>query len=197
MAVLIFDLGGVVFTNGTKLAAEKIGKMFGIAARNVEDVLKGDDGKAYRRGLIDGDVFWERAKERLGIDLSTERLSEIWHSSYKPVEGMFGLLEKLSKRHALYFLSDNTKERVEYLSKYGFMKYFKGGLFSYEAGMTKDNPEIFLALLEKFSIPASQSIYIDDKPEMVERAKGLGMEGIVFSGIEELEKALRELGVEW
>ena len=199
MSTLIFDLGGVCFTDGTRIATSIISQRFGLPEKDVVTVLKGEDGKAYRSGIIGKDEFWKRAKARLGLDCDAEELAEVWHSSYKPIRGMFRLLEKLKKAgHELFFLSDNTKERVEYLEgRYHFLEYFRAGLFSYEAGMTKDNPKIFLMLLNKLSLSAAQCIYIDDKSEMVERAGKLGMKSLLFSGPGRLEEQLRERGIEY
>lgn len=51
----------------------------------------------------------------------------MWVEGYEPILGTVDVVEKLSQLgHELIFLSDNVKERVEYLDKkYSFLRKFK------------------------------------------------------------------------
>ena len=52
---------------------------------------------------------------------------------------------------------------------------------------------IYQLLLAKASHPASECVYIDDKPEYLGPAKRLGMQVIAFKYASQLEKRLKEL----
>jgi beta-phosphoglucomutase-like phosphatase (HAD superfamily) len=50
-------------------------------------------------------------------------------------------------------------------------------------------------VLAKASVPASQCVYVDDKPQMLQSAEDLGMRVIAFSDPERLERELETLGL--
>ena len=60
---VIFDLGGVYFTDGTKEAIANISEEYGLGGAAVAGVFKGEIGTAYRKGEISHEEFWIRAKE--------------------------------------------------------------------------------------------------------------------------------------
>lgn len=194
---IIFDLGGVYFSDGTKNAIKVISEKYKIAPENVQSVLKGELGTKYRVGEITVDEFWDGAKKIWNMDAPNEDLSAIWLEGYKPIEGMEELVKNLKESgHQLLFLSDNVAERVKYLEeKFHFMENFEDGVFSHIAKIRKPNLEIYKLALEKAR--GEVRIYIDDKPELLEPAKELGMETVAFNSAEQLEAELKKLGVEF
>lgn len=108
------------------------------------------------------------------------------------------ITKKLKKKGiCLYFLSDNVKERIEYLQgKYKFMRYFAGGIFSHEVHMTKrEGTKIFRLALKMVKEKPENVIFIDDKKLYVETAKKIGMNAIHFSSPEQLEGELKKFGL--
>lgn len=51
---------------------------------------------------------------------------------------------------------------------------------SYELGLLKPNPEIFLTVLDKLHAHPEQTLFIDDKTVNVDAAKSIGMNGITY-----------------
>ena len=92
---VIFDLGGVYFSNGTRTAIDAIATKYAIARDAVEDILNGEPGREYRIGKISAAQFWQRAKTSWKIQDSTESLSLLWCSSYRPNEGTVKLVDRL------------------------------------------------------------------------------------------------------
>ena len=123
-STIIFDLGGVYFNDGTRLAIDAIAARLGIDRQAVAGQLNGEAGAAYRTGRINVDQFWQQAAAVWQIQASTEKLSTIWCESYQPNRGTVRLVERLkTASHQILYLSDNTKERVDYLEKkYSFLK---------------------------------------------------------------------------
>lgn len=103
------------------------------------------------------------------------------------------LIEQLSKRYALYYLSDNVKERVDALdSKFHFLSLFKGGIFSHEVGVRKPNPKIYQFALNKCHARPDETVFIDDKQLMLDPARILGIETILFTSSDALETVLQD-----
>lgn len=194
---VIFDLGGVYFTNGTKRAIDIISRRWNLDSSLVADVFKGKIGTAYRENQITHEEFWKQAKETLEIEAPMEELAEIWLNGYVPIEGTVDIIKELKENgYEILYLSDNVQERIDYLEeKYHFLQYFKSGVFSHIVGVRKPNPKIYQLALNESSNPAQNCVYIDDKPNLLEEAEKLGMATIAFVNSDETRKKLRELGV--
>ena len=192
---MVFDLGGVYFGDGTRIAADTISAEYKIERDAVEAILSGEPGKQYRIGKISAGQFWQRAKTSWNIEVSSEKLSRIWCSSYQPNGEVVRLVDRLKNAgYELLYLSDNTRERVAYLDeKYSFLQKFEDGIFSHVAKRKKPDPIIYQLLLDIASHPASACVYIDDKPEYLGPAKSLGMQVIAFKNASQLETRLKEL----
>ncbi|MGK0175780.1 MAG: 2-haloacid dehalogenase, partial [Ulvibacter sp.] len=61
--------------------------------------------------------------------------------------------------------------------------------------MIKPNEEIYLLLLERYSLKAEESIFIDDNYKNIIAANKLGFHTIHFTENVNLEKRLQELGL--
>lgn len=190
--VIIFDLGGVLFTNGTKKFIETISHRYNIDKEKVKEVMDGEIGSLYREAKISRNEFWNRLLEGLQINADIDKLEEEWISGYELIEGTRDLIQELSKRYKVYFLSDNVKERVDKINeKHNFLDWFEDGVFSHEAGVRKPNPEIYRIALTKAQASPEEAVFIDDKPHFLIPAKEMGMLTFVFETPEKLRKDLK------
>ena len=57
-------------------------------------------------------------------------------------------------------------------------------------GLVKPDPRLFQVLLNRYQLKADECIFVDDNPDNVAAASGMGMRGIVFVGAEELRSIL-------
>ncbi len=194
---VIFDLGGVYFTNGTKRAIDIISQRWNLDSNIVAEVFKGKIGTEYRENKISHEEFWRQAKETLGIQAPMQELAEIWLNGYVPIQGTVDIIKELKEKgYEILYLSDNVQERIDYIEeKYHFLQYFKSGVFSHLVGVRKPNPKIYQLVLNEASNPAENCVYIDDNPKLLEEAERLGMSTIAFDSPNETRKKLRELGV--
>ncbi len=139
---VIFDLGGVYFGDGTRIAIDAIAAKYKIGRHAVADILNGESGKEYRIGKISAGQFWQQAITQWNIQASSEALSRLWCSSYQADEGTVRLVDRLKNAgHELLYLSDNTRERVAYLdARYSFLQKFDDGIFSHLVKLKKPDP---------------------------------------------------------
>jgi HAD superfamily hydrolase (TIGR01509 family) len=196
---IIFDLGGVYFKNGTNNAIKSISYKYKIPKEKVADILKGDLGIKYRCGKVSANQFWEKAKKYWKINASNKRLANLWFREYPLIKGTSKIIDRLKKAgYELVILSDNVKERVEYLDKkYHFLNKFKCGSFSHLARTLKPNIKIYKIALKKSSSPAKECIYIDDNAPLLVPANRLGMKTIAFKNPSQLEGELKEAGLKF
>jgi len=196
ITTFLFDLGGVLFTNGTKKFIRQIRETYNLPEEQVKGVIDGEIGSLYRESKITRDEFWKRVIERLGLKEDADTLEKQWIDGYEMFEKTKSIIEKLKDKYDLYYLSDNVKERVEALdNKFAFIKLFKGGIFSHEVGVRKPNPRIYEYALEKASSKPEETIFIDDKEKMLLPAQQMGLKTILFISPEELEEILLKDGL--
>lgn len=189
---VIFDLGGVLFTDGSEEFVNYLSKKYNLDKKVVAEVITGKVGSLYRESKITRNEFWDRVGEILNIKDSTDKLEARWLNCYKLIEGTKEIILELSKKYKIYYLSDNVKERVDLLNKnYGYLQWFSGGIFSHEAGVRKPNIKIYQLALNKANTHPSETIYIDDKLWCLEPAKKMGLLTILFKSPADLRKKLQ------
>ncbi|OYT34430.1 MAG: 30S ribosomal protein S3 [Candidatus Aenigmarchaeota archaeon ex4484_52] len=187
--IIVFDLGGVVFSNGLKIAIEKINEKYNIDKEIIESVLKGSFSQDYRKGTMKCDEFWQKAKEKLNVK-NIEEIKNIFFDSYILNKEVIEFIKKLKKdKIRVGFLSNSPEDMAKYLDKkFNIRGLFDFGLFSYEVHLLEPDKEIYEKFLEKFNFKAEEITYIDDKQINLEKPKELGMKVILFEDIKQLQK---------
>lgn len=195
---VIFDLGGVYFINGTKKFIETISKRYFIFPADVAKIIDGGVGTKYRTSEIGEKEFWNYVKSQLPLKETTEKLKQLWFEGYEPIEGTVSLVKRLGKSYRVAFLSDNVRERADYIEeKFHFCQDFETGVFSHQVGVRKPDKRIYHAVLKKLNLKPEECMFIDDKESSLKPAQELGMSTILFSSPEQTEKELRELGLKF
>lgn len=194
--LILFDLGGVVFTNGTKKFIADLSTRYDISLESVQNVLDGDIGTQYREGDINRDEFWKQVVDKLKLSEPINKLEDEWIGNYELIGGTKNIISELSKKYKVMYLSDNVRERVDKLNeRFGFINWFSGGIFSHEVGVRKPNPKIYQFALVKGRALPQETIFIDDKPAMLVPAKEIGITPILFESPEKLSAELAKLGI--
>ncbi|MBI4162305.1 MAG: hypothetical protein HY513_01370 [Candidatus Aenigmarchaeota archaeon] len=84
---IIFDLGGVYFTEGTRRATKAISAEFNVPEKKVcQFISKSKEATDYRIGKITADEFWSRAKIFWNIKAKNSELEKAWHDCYMPIK---------------------------------------------------------------------------------------------------------------
>ncbi|NUT37579.1 MAG: HAD family phosphatase [Hamadaea sp.] len=196
MTVLAFDLGGVLFTDGTAEFAAHLHDDHGVDLAQARHLLTGPLGSAYRRGELTRDAFWHAFRQALGLSVPADELAARWIDGYRLDSGTRDLIRQLSRHHGVYYLSDNVAERVDAVERrHRFLGLFTGGVFSHEAGVRKPDPRIYQVLLDRTGVEARHVVYIDDKDWALVPAAALGMTTILFRGSGHLRRELVRLGL--
>lgn len=110
------------------------------------------------------------------------------------------VLRKLEhSEYELFGLTNWSAETFPYaLENYDFFSIFKDKIVvSGTEKLIKPNPEIWHVLLNRYQIKAEESVFIDDNFKNIEVAKSLGFICIHIKEDTDLEKELRDLGIEF
>lgn len=194
--ILVFDLSGVFFNDGLKVAVKNISNEFKLNPETIEFVLNGSFAQEYRTGLITSEEYWKKAKDYLKVD-NVEKIKKIFFESYYPHEESVQLLKNLrNKKIKTAYLSNSPKDRTEFLDKkFNFISLFDFGLCSFEAHSWKPDKEMYQKFMDKFNLTPKDITYIEDRERDIKPAKELGMNTILFLNNNQLKEELTKLGI--
>jgi len=147
--VAIFDLGGVLFSDGTNHFINLLERDFGVSPGLAREVINGSIGRQYREGKVSRESFWYQTKSLLGLDEPVTNLERLWIDSYEINEEVRDLISSLQPTCTVLYLSNNVRERVAALDKlHQFLSLFDGGIFSYAVGHSKPEAAIYRLIME-------------------------------------------------
>ena len=108
------------------------------------------------------------------------------------VPGMRQLLSELpAAGYQLFGLTNWSMETFpEAREHFGILQMIDRYVVSGAEGLVKPDPRLFQVLLDRYQLKAEECLFIDDNPDNVAAAKGMGMQGIVFNGAEGLRKMI-------
>jgi putative hydrolase of the HAD superfamily len=193
---IIFDLGGVVFRDGTKYAIQEMKEKLQFSEKLGNELLLGEPASDFRKGLLTPEQFWKYVQTKIPPQIKANKIRSIWYTNYVAFPGSFELIKELSSKFKLGIISGNIKEKVEYLDeKYNFRKYFDVEVYSFDLQTTKPDRLMWEKALELLNLDAEECIYVDDNPESVDTANSLGFKAILFKDASQVRKELADLNV--
>lgn len=194
---VIFDIGNVLVDFRWREIIKDLGLSREIEDRFETSVFGSQLWHEYDHGLVSDEEVYEQLKETNKEYLDAfERLWEKRGDLVIPYDYSVPWIKTL-KREGLgvYLLSNYPKNLFTMHEESGlfpFVNHVDGKVVSGFVKKIKPDADIYEELLQQYGLKAKECIFIDDRAENVEAAKALGMEGIVFTTYEEVNKQLRE-----
>ena len=109
------------------------------------------------------------------------------------IEGMRALLTSLkAEGYSLYGLTNWCSKVHHTMRQFEIFKLLDGRVISSEEHMVKPNADIYITLLQRYSLKPEECLFTDDRAENIAAAEALGIQGIVFHNAEQFERELRE-----
>jgi len=171
---IIFDLGNVLISFRPSEYLDKKEYSEELKAKILSDIFHAREWLE----LDNGDITIAEAIESIAerSSLTREEIAHIFNlrtDIMVPLDLNVNLLPELKKSgFRLYYLSNFPIDIFhEIKSGYYFFNYFDGGVISAEVRHSKPGRRIYEILLEKYSLRAEESLFIDDLEENVKAAK--------------------------
>lgn len=187
---IVFDLGRVVFAQNLMKHSDEYREFFSYVAQSPMPQFWVD----YDLGFSSGEkVVSDLAAYR---SVSEEYASEMLTLSIgrqRTIPQTAALITDLKAAgYKLYVLSNMSKEFIEYLRRQEVYAAFDGEVISCEEGFVKPMPEIYDVLIDRFSLDASRTMFIDDRAENVYMGEQKGITGFHFNR-DDYDKSCAEL----
>jgi HAD superfamily hydrolase (TIGR01509 family) len=189
----------VVFENGTRKLRKFLRDKYSIKEEVLSNIFYGKEAQLFRIGILSSSDFWDfigSVQFRKGLFIDKNEISNYWHNSFTPRDGIFNLLERLHRNYELGIVSGNIQERITFLEdKYKFRKYFDWEVYSFNVGVNKPDIKIYKEVFKLTKADASNCLYIDDKDIFIKPAQRLGMRTILFKETQKFLEDLDKLGI--
>jgi putative hydrolase of the HAD superfamily len=180
---LIFDLGGVVIEWSPDRILEGYYADPALRASLKPELFGHPDWLELDRGTLSEAELLQRVADRTGRPLAElAGLFEAVRASLHAKPDTVALLERLAARGVpLYCLSNMSSDTFLHLKgRHSFWGVFRGIVISGDIRMMKPEREIFEFLLQRYGLPAGQTIFVDDNAPNVEAARALGIQTVWF-----------------
>ncbi len=197
---IVFDVGDVLLTFGIEEFVEDIFTSCHEREDFVAKIFRGREWLMADRGELDEKELLERLLERYPYwkESIKEKVGR-WEEIVEPIRGTVEIVKELKRDgdRRLFILSNFPREAFSRAKeKNDFFTLFHGIVVSYEEGFIKPEREIYQVLLERYSLLANETLFIDDRLVNIRGAREMGIEGILYEGPERLRGALRERGLQ-
>lgn len=197
---IIFDLGNVLVDFNHRIAADRISKFTDKSPDEMFNIFFDSELTGlFEEGKISPKEFFLKIKDMLNLELDYDSFLPIWNEIFfltKENLAVYNLAKQLKNNYKIALLSNINILHFDYLKKkFPVFDAFHNIITSYEVGARKPSPLIYKKTLDILESLPHQVFYTDDRPELAQSAKELGIRGFVFRGIEQLKEDLINSGV--
>jgi 2-haloacid dehalogenase len=195
---VIFDFGGVLIDWNPRYLYRKLIP----DERAMEDFLARVCTHDWQEKQNEGRSWADAIAERIALFPEHRELIEAYWTRWPEtmggaIEETVALVRALKDRDVrLYGLTNWSSETFPFArQKFDFIAWFDGIVVSGEVGIRKPSPAIFTHLFDRFSLQASDAVFIDDHPPNVEAARALRLESHLFTSPVGLRRYLMAAGL--
>jgi putative hydrolase of the HAD superfamily len=151
--------------------------------------------RLYETGKISTDEFISRLFDVFQKKYTRDHLLFAWNEIIlEDVPGIAHLIDIVAERHGTAMLSNTSASHFEKAEREcSTVKKIARRFLSFEIGEAKPAPGIYRHVIRELQTDPSRLLFIDDLPENIEAAREAGMNGLLFTGLDRLQRDL----IEW
>jgi len=198
--VVIFDLGRVLIDFDHRIAAKKAAAFSDKDQEYIFNLFFDSDFTAeFEEGKISPKEFFVKVKKALCLNMDYDKFLPIWNEIFflSPLNrNAYNIARSLKGRYKLALLTNVNILHFEYIrDNFDIFSIFGRIFTSFELGVQKPSPLIYGAVLKSLGVNPQEVFYTDDRPELVQSARSLGINGFIFKDDEQLKSDLASLNI--
>lgn len=198
--VIIFDLGNVLVDFDHTIAAKRISAFCDKSAQEIFDMFFASEITIlFEAGKISPQDFFLKVKQMLNLRLDYESFVPIWNDIFflsAKNRAVYSLINRLRNNYRTALISNINTLHYDYLkARFPVFDVFHKVFTSFELGAVKPSHTIYKKTLEALGVRPENTFYTDDRIELIESAKELGIKSFAFTCVEQLRKDLVASGV--
>jgi len=197
---IIFDIGGVLINIHPEKTLNFFENITELSINQLQESIIWDIYYQYEIGKLDNPQFYSAINNLFPEE---KKISEgdFWRG-WKLLLGeqtkVVNLLTNLYETMPIWLLSNTNPWHIQYLkscSEYYFHKFITGAIYSYDVGYRKPDKTIYNLTMEKIGISGEEILFIDDDQGNVKAANEIGINAIVYEGMEKLIASLAKFKI--
>lgn len=194
--LVIFDLGGVLVRSDSDRLVHQLAQLIGRSFDEVQEIVYHDELLLpLEIGQIKPEAYYDGLKRKLQVPWTYEQFVRSWNDILTEDPDVAWIVQRLRARHQLMALTNTNTLHIGYMKQaIPSLSLFHDVVASCDVGLRKPDAQIYRLVLERSGVRANRVVYIDDRLEMVEGGRSLGLVGIRFQSSRQLEHDLRQLG---
>ncbi len=195
---IVFDIGNVLMEFNPIEYLKGLGYSKEEAKDLIECIFSSEEWILLDRGSLEEEkaieIFCSRAPK---LQEEIKRVMNSWVDMLLPMEETIELLKELKNNGYNIYLLSNYHRKAFKITKdrNQFFDLVDGYVISYERHFIKPQREIYIELLDKYSLKAQETVFIDDVEANILGAEEVGIKGILFENMVELIRNLKELNI--
>ena len=195
--LILVDLGGVVVDVESDRLIHQVAQLLGKPFEAVQQAIYHDELLLpFELGQIKPQAYYEGLKAKLSLPWTYERFVEAWNGIFSENRDVTWILQRLHARHRLMALSNTNELHLAHIKRtVPSLGMFESWIASCEVGVRKPDPKIYFHALERAQVLPRQAIYIDDRPELVDAGRSIGLTAIRFQNSRQLDQDLQSIGL--
>jgi HAD superfamily hydrolase (TIGR01509 family) len=198
---IFFDLGNVII----KLVMENLASAFEgqgnvTAEKIIAYATDSDNLNRYSEGKLTSSKFYSRTKRLFRLDMRYREFYEAWNSMFAPYPEMEDIVRTIKKKYPLIkliLLSNTNEAHFNFIrEKYKILDLMDETVLSHEVGRQKPHPDIFREAMRVSGTIPKNTFYTDDREDLIEAARTMGIRAFLFTGDEALRQNLAKFNIE-
>jgi putative hydrolase of the HAD superfamily len=196
--VLLFDIGGVLLTNGWDREARALAvEKFALEPEfhEIHDALAVD----LECGRLSLDAYLDQAVFNRPRPFSRDEFRAFIYARSAPHPDVIAVVDELarSRRYLIAALNNESVELNQYrIDRFELRRYFRIFLSSCYLGVSKPHGAMFQTALHVLQRPPSACVFVDDHVANVEAARRAGIISLHYREPSQLRAWLTECGIE-
>lgn len=138
-------------------------------------------------GKISGEALFEWVRAEYDLTLGFERFVTLWNDVFWEDPAMALLVERLKPRYHLLGISNTNRLHFDYVrARYPVVREITTWILSYEVGARKPSAKIYQAAIAAAGVAPAEIFYVDDRLDLIEAGRALGLRGEPFINAQRL-----------
>ncbi|MBI2104432.1 MAG: HAD family phosphatase [Candidatus Omnitrophica bacterium] len=195
--LVLFDLGGVVFEVESDRLVHQVAQGLGRPFEEVQEAVYHPELLLpFELGRITATAYYEGLKKRLALRWTYEQFARAWTGIFTENTDVTALMQQLRKRHRLMALTNTNTLHLDYIkASFPSLAVLEAWVASCDVGLRKPDPQFYRLALERAGVRPSEAVYVDDRPEMVEAGRAVGLTAVRFQNGKQLAEDFLAIGL--
>ena len=197
--LVIFDLGGVAVEFEADRLVHQVSQLLGRSFDEVQQAVYHPELLLpFELGRISPQTYYEGLKGKLRLPWTYPQFVRAWNDIFTENVDVTRIMRQLSRRHRLIALTNTNALHLQYLrTTVPSLSVFEDWVASCDVGLRKPDPQMYRLALDRARVEARHAVYVDDRPEMAEAGRRVGLQAIRFEHSRQLEQDLRAAGLDF